>query len=344
MSNPGPAVPERLGAGRIIAIVLAMLLNLGLVAAVVLVMLNPQRTIDQIAVWRFEPPADIAAYADRATMTDEGRFLFFASRPEIERDAAFDRICASHLEDVGVLGCYVHADRRIHLYDVTDERLEGIEEVVAAHEMLHAAWDRMSRAEQQRLEPLLEAEVDARADDEALAQTLEFYAEAEPGERANELHSILGTEYGDLGAELESHYARYFTDRDALLALHEQSNAVFVQQQAAIEALVAQLEALSAAVDADYAAYNAGYDALNAQILAFNARAESGDFDSQSQFDQERNALLARQAELDALYASIDARAKQYDAMVVQLDALNAEVDELNESINIDPRPVTPPR
>lgn len=339
MSIEEPAPHERVNPGRVVAIVFASLLNLGLVAAIAIVAFNPQRLVDQVAVWQFEPSQPVADYAERATMTDEGRFLFYASHPSIEADERFDEICASHVEDVGVLGCYVHRDKRIYLYDVTDDRLDGIEDVVAAHEMLHAVWDRMSAQEQRRLEQLLEAEVAARADDTELAGTLEFYAAAEPGQRANELHSILGTEYGDLGEELEAHYATYFWDRSALVALHERSNAVFVQQRAAIDALVGQLEQLSAAIDTDYAAYNAGYDQLNAEILSFNSRAEAGDFDSFSEFNAERNALFARQGELDALYASIDARVAEYDALVVRLDDLNAQVDELNESINVTPRP-----
>jgi len=330
---------EPLSVGRAVAIVLAVLLNLALLAVLAFVAFNPQRLIDQVAVWQYEPTAAIASYADRSSMTDEGRFMFYASRPKVESGDAFDEICAAHVEDVGVLGCYVHSSKRIHLYDVTDDRLDGIEDVVAAHEMLHAVWDRMSTEERRRITALLEAEVAARGDDTELASTLAFYAEAEPGQRANELHSILGTEYADLGEELEAHYATYFADRGDLVALHARSNAVFVEQRAAIDALVARLDELHAAIEADYASYNAGYDELNANILDFNARAEAGDFDSYSQFNRERGELMSRQAELDALYVSIDARVTEYDTLVAELDDLNAQVDELNQSINIAPRP-----
>lgn len=338
MSYEIDAPRERLSAGRAVAIALAALLNVALLAVIAIVAFNPQRVIDQIAVWQYEPSEALAAYAERSTMTDEGRFLFYASRPSVEQDESFNSICAAHVEDVGILGCYVHDTKRIHLYDVTDDRLDGIEDVVAAHEMLHAVWDRMGTEERRSISALLEAEVAARSDDAELARTLEFYAEAEPGQRANELHSILGTEYGELGAELEAHYAKYFTSRDGLVELHERSNAVFVEQRAAIDALVARLEELSAGIEADYASYNAGYDELNANILDFNARAEAGDFDSFAQFNRERAELMSRQADLDALYVSIDARVTEYDTLVAELDDLNAQVDELNQSINIAPR------
>jgi hypothetical protein len=332
-----PEPRPRLGAGRLAAILLAVALNALLIVAIVIIASNPQRLADQLAVWRYTPTAVVAGYAERAAMTDEGRFLFYASRPQVESGSDFDRICSTHLEDVGVLGCYVHDTKRIHLFDVTDDRLDGMEEVVAAHEMLHAVWDRMGRDERERIEALVETEAASRTDDEQLAETLDFYAEAEPGQRANELHSILGTEYADLSPELEQHYARYFDDRSAVVAMHERSNAVFVQQQQAIDGLVAQLESLTASIDADYAAYNAGYDQLNADIRAFNARVDAGEL-TKHQYDREVDAFNARQAELDAVYAGIQARADEHAALLVQLDELNAQVDELNQSINIEPR------
>lgn len=332
--------PERrsVGPGRIVGLVIGALVVVALGVTGTWVLTHPQRVTDQFTVWNFAPDATIASYADRSTMTDEGRFLFYASRPEVSPAGEFDKHCSSQLEGVGILGCYQHADKRIYLYDVTDDRLDGIEEVVAAHEMLHAAWDRMSSDERAALAPLLEAAAKTKADDPEFATTLDYYAKAEPGERLNELHSIIGTEFADISPELEAHYAEYFSDRAALVELHVTSHAVFQEQQDAIDALVAQLNELKASIDADYASYNAGYDQLNVDIVAFNERAANGDFDSPSQFAAERNALIARQSDLDALYATIQDRADQYKTLVAQLDDLNAQVDELNQSINITPR------
>ena len=340
--EPAPPPPRRerarLRAGGIAGIVIGALLVAALGASAAWVLTHPQRVTDQFTVWNYSADSTIEGYADRSTMTDEGRFLFFASRPEVATAGAFDVHCSSQLEGVGILGCYQHADKRIYLFDVTDDRLAGIEEVVAAHEMLHAAWDRMSTQERDELAPLLEAAAATKADDPDFATTLDYYAQAEPGERLNELHSIIGTEFRDAGSALESHYAEYFHDRGALVDLHDSSHAVFQQQQDAIAAIVAQLDTLQAGVDADYAAYNAGYDQLNADIAAFNDRASAGDFTSQSQFTAERNELVQRQGDLDTFYATIEERKAQYDALVVQLEDLNAQVDELNQSINIKPR------
>jgi hypothetical protein len=142
VGTPGPLPARRRRRGIRIAVILGI--GAVLVAGAAWASANSQRIDDQFVVWNFTPSAAIKTYATRSTMTDEGRFLFYASTPVIAQESRFDKICADHQEDVGILGCYVPGDREIFLYDVTDARLDGIEEVVAAHEMLHAAWDRMS--------------------------------------------------------------------------------------------------------------------------------------------------------------------------------------------------------
>lgn len=339
--NSIPAYRARLGAGGVFAIALAVLLNVTAAAGLIWVAVNQQRVTDQLVVWNFEPGTDIESYSDRVGFTDEGRFLFYASRPAITAGESFDEVCGSHKEDIGILGCYRPFDRTIFLFDVTDDRLDGIEEVVAAHEMLHAAWARMGETERARIGALLETEAAKLLDYPGFAETMDFYARAEPGQRQNELHSILGTEFRELSPELEAHYARYFVDRGVVVALHETSNAVFTEQAAALATLTAQIEGLAASIEADYASYNAGYDGLNADIESFNSRASSGSFETQAEFDAERNALVARQADLDTLYSSIDARVAQYDGLLAQLEALNATSAALNEAINITPRDTT---
>ncbi len=167
---------------------------------------------------------------------------------------------------------------------------------------------------------------------------MDYYATAEPGERLNELHSIVGTEFTDISPELEEYYGTFFTDRQAVVQLHITSDAVFTQRQAQITDLVDQITALKTSIDSDYVAYNSGYDSLNADITTFNQLADEGGQFTQREFDTQRESLVARQDELDALYVSIADRVTQYDDLVAQLDALNAEVAELNESINIQPR------
>ena len=221
----------RFGPGAAIGVLIGIVVTAALALGAVWMSTHQQRVIDQFAVWQYEPDAAIVGYADRAGLTDEGRFLFYASRPEVLSEDGFDRICPTGDEGFGVFGCYLPAERRIYLFDVTDDRLDGLEEVVATHELLHAVWDRMSQQERDAIGPLLEAEAAELADDETFAATIEFYGQSEPGQRLNELHSMLGTEVAGLSPALEAHYARYIDDRSAIVALHEQSSAVLTPRR-----------------------------------------------------------------------------------------------------------------
>lgn len=335
VAEPAAQPPQRKRVGRVIVSLLAVALvaSAGLFAST-----NRQLLVDMWTAFAFTPDAALQSYINRATMTDRGSFLFEASEPRVASSGLFNEVCKNLEPGSGVLGCYTNRDKRITLFDITDERLDGMEPVVASHEMLHAAWDRMGTDERNRLEILLEAEASNLQSDPAFAARMELYARTEPGQRLNELHSILGTEVPDLSPALEAHYAEYFSDRAALVALHVSSITVFNELEVATAALVAEMDALQAGMKADLETYNAGYDRLNADINDFNARADSGSFDSQEQFDAERAALLRRQAELDALFATIRAREVTWNEKHAQLEQLNAQTAALNTSINVVPR------
>lgn len=298
--------------------------------------------VDLIAVWQFEPSPAIESHIEATAMSDRGEFLFKASRPQVASSEEFNAECASLEEGTGTLGCYQPASRTILLFDVTDENLAGTEEVVAVHEMLHAAWDRMGADEHATLGPLLEAEAAARSDDAEFIERMEFYARTEPGERLNELHSIVGTEFTEISAELEEHYAEFLDDRSVVTNLHAASNAVLTSINKKVKKLVSEVEKLAASIDKDYDAYVAASDSLDADIESFNARADSGAFTTQAQFDLERNALLARGDALDADWNSISTRESRYKKKVAQLEKLDARAASLYAGLNIAPRENTP--
>lgn len=320
----------------VVAGVLA-LAQLGAGAAVGVSVLAQSRDLqiaiaDQAAADAFVTDATIDSFAERTAMTARGRALYYASHPSVEPTAGFNELCGYALSDEIVLGCYTGTD--IYISDVENTDLDGIRDVTAAHEMLHAAWQRETDAERAHLSELLEAAYAALPEDGEVAQRLDLYATSGLGERDNELHSILGTEVADLGPELEAHYAQYFSDRSKVVTLNAEYEAVFTALEQQLDALVAQIDSTYESLNARVAANNAGYDALNVDIDDFNARADAGDFSSQSAFDAERSALLARGDALDAEQAQIDTDITAYEALQAQLAALNADAEALNKSID----------
>lgn len=287
---------------------------------------------DQWTVWTEPSPDDIVAIADATGMSDEGRFVYLASTPEVEGGEDFTRHCA--IETGIVLGCYVRDE--IFLFEVVDTRLAGTIEVTAAHEMLHAAYDRLSPEERERVDALVAAAVDALPADDRVFEEIALY---ESGQLPDEWHSRLGTEFADLPRELETYYARWFDDRSKVVELHEQSRAVLEQLEDEIEARVAELDALDAELEARIAAHREAATALEADIVEFNARADAGDFTSQEQFDRERAALVARSDELDAESDAINAQIERFNALADELTALDADYADLYESLD----PFAPP-
>ena len=300
--------------------------------------LNPQPIADQFTVWSFEPSAAVEAHVDRLGLTDHGRHLYYASTPLVSNSEVFATECPPREDEnsFGILGCYIPSAKVIYLFDVTDERLDGTEEVTAAHEMLHAAWDRLSDGRRAELTVLLEAEYTKASQDPELLERMKFYERTQPGERSNELHSIVGTEFSELSPKLEEYYGEYFTDRSIVTTLHVASNAAFVELQETADALVARLSDLRNSIESDYASYTAGYELLNADVEEFNRRASiPGEFSSQTEFDAGRSSLITRRDSLDALYSSVTARSAQYDALVVELESVNSTAAELQRGLNI---------
>lgn len=313
---------------RIIGLLAAAILS----AAALLIFLNRQFVVDQITVWQYQPTTAVAQLAERATISDKGLFYFYASQPSIEGSQRFNSLCGRKEPASAILGCY--SATRIYIYDITDPKLEGIREVTAAHEMLHAAFERLTETEKQRLGDLLEAEY-VKVSDKDLQERMDYYARTEPADRINELHSIIGTEVGDISLELEAHYKKYFSDRQKVVSLYVAYQKVFTTIKARADDLVARLGVLGDGIEAATAAYNENVKQLQSDILAFNQRAsQPGGYSSQAEFNSAKTELLSRVQKLDADREKIDADIQMYQTMQAELKALAVQSETLNRSID----------
>ena len=108
---------------------------------------NSQSIRDWWVLRSFSPSNEIVSLADDTGMSDQGRQKFYVSQPELNSRASFNDNCPFPDRSL-VLGCY--ASLRIYIFDVDDPQLEGVEEVTAAHEMLHAVYDRLSTGDRDR--------------------------------------------------------------------------------------------------------------------------------------------------------------------------------------------------
>ncbi len=184
--------------------------------------------------WRlrgYSPSAQVSALAEETNFSETGRRLFYVNKPSIDNKESFRTHCTISEQTI-VLGCFVPF-RGIYLQDISDERLNGVMQVTTAHEMLHAAYQRLEAGEKKRIDSLLDDSF-SKLDNPRIKKTIEDYKKAD-ADIHNELHSILGTEVRSLPVELETHYKKDFTDRRKVVDFSENYEAAFTsrKQQAA---------------------------------------------------------------------------------------------------------------
>ena len=300
---------------------------------------NQQWISDRAIARQFVPDQALQHYVTDASLTAEGEVYLYASLPQIVPAGEFDRYCSRDEPGIGVLGCYRLGEKRIYLYDVTDERLEAMEPVIAAHEMLHAAWDRFSQEEKDALGLLLEEALAALPSDHPMYERIANYEAHDVSSRIPELYSLMGTEVESLPAALEAHYSRFIADRQAVVALAKQVYDIFDNFGAEVQHIVDDLSDRSDIIDALKATYESDAAILGADISVYNDRVarynDGEDVAGANKFDQERDNLIARQAELAAERDTILELIDEYNALLDQLNFLNDQLTELNQGINI---------
>lgn len=313
-------------------IVLNLVLFIVLLAASAFIIFFRQRIVDQISFWQFEPTSEVSALTNRLALTSEGTFYLYASHPDIESAADFNSSCSRIENTTSILGCF--SNNQIYIYDVTDKRLDGIREVTAAHEMLHAVYQRLSDAEKDQLSILLEAEYKKLSSDANFVDLMAFYAKTEPGERFNELHSVIGTSVANLDPQLEAHYQKYFFNRQTIVAYNDAYNSVFNDLSNQAAALSEQLNILNASIPTASDQYNISARVLNADVDSFNIRANNGDFDSWNQFYSERAELVSRSATINATRVSINADIENFNTLLNKYNSIALESQQLYNSID----------
>ncbi len=306
-------------------------ISLLIIGGVVWGIFNRQYIIDQSTVWSYKPSDEVSKIADDVGMSDLGKFYYYASRPKLDSTSNFNEECQRKEQGNAILGCY--KDGRIYIYDIDDQRLDGVKEVTAAHEMLHAAYDRLSESEKNRIDYLLGQEA-SKVSDESFTERMEYYSRNQPGQHYNELHSIIGTEFSDITPELEEYYKKYFNDRQKVVSLHGKYSGKFDELRQGTDSLKSQLEALSVKINNASQAYNNAVASLNSDISNFNSRAQSGDFSSQSEFDNERAALVGRMSKLKQDRANIDNLISQYETKRIEYNKLVDESNSLQQAMD----------
>lgn len=309
------------------------MLLLALLSFPFLVYFNAQALSDWWQLRGYTPPAAVTALASQDTMTAYATHVFDVNHPDLEASAAQFRTDCNETEQTIVLGCYRSNQDGIFVYDVHDSRLAGVRQVTAAHEMLHAAYDRLNSKDKKYVDGLLMDYFNNSLKDQRIIDTINEYKKTEPNDLVNEMHSIFGTEVPNLPAPMENYYKKYFSNRQAVVNFASNYEAEFTSREDQIKADDAQLailrgriqdeesslQAQSSKIDADrsrldseraagdISAYNAGVAPFNGEVDTYNAGVQRlrRDISSYNQLVEARNAIAQ---ELTSLDQSIDTR------------------------------------
>lgn len=301
-------------------------------ALFILVVINRQYVVDQIIVWQYKPTKEIIQLADNAGLNATGKFYFYTGQPSLESAQNFNELCKRAESTTSILGCY--SDNRIYIYNVTDTRLDGVREVTAAHETLHAIYQRLNDADKSKVNKLLESEYKKIKDNKDFTTRMEFYERTEPDQIDNELFSVVGTEIVDIDSKLELFYDKYFSNRQKVLDLNTKYISIFNELKSQAEVIRQEIDRLENVINQDTAQYNLDVEKLNIDIADFNNRANNGEFTSQYQFDIERSELVARVDNLNITRNNINANIDERERLIVQYNSIAMDLEKLQNSLD----------
>jgi uncharacterized protein YukE len=287
--------------------------------------------------WRlrgYTPSSDVAALADQTTMKDNARHVFYVYHPAIESSSTFNEHCRDG-EFTIVLGCYSQG-RGIYIFRVDDPRLDGIEEVTAAHEFLHAAYDRLSKEDRKKVD-ILTAEAYADLDNERIKETVEEYRKHDASVVPNELHSILGTEVADLPPELEEYYARYFTNRKQIVEFSEAYESAFTDRKNQAKEYESQLASLKDQVESANKDLGTEHNRLEREADNLQSSRNGADPDT---FNDRVNTYNADVNAYNLQVSRVENLVDTYNEMYAKYKELIVEQQDLFKAIDSRPQQI----
>lgn len=319
---------------RLLKLIIVFLALLGVLAVV---STNRQGIQDWVKLRSYTAPANVAQLADDDTMTAYARRVFYVNEPQIDGKDIFGPKCPSGTEQTVVLGCYKGGQSGIVLLQVNDPRLQGVEQVTAAHETLHAVYERLSPSKRKQVDAWLNDYFKNQLRDQTVIDQINSYKQTEPKDLTNEMHSIIGSEVGNLPPVLEEYYSQYFANRSVIVGFYDKYQEEFTSRQDKIKQDDVQLSALKAQIDSAETGLKAKADALESQRNQLDALRSSGQIPAYNAGVPGYNAgVNAYNAEVARLRDLID----QYNSLVDERNSIALETQQLTSEITSDTQPI----
>ncbi|MFA5003920.1 MAG: hypothetical protein WC498_01420 [Candidatus Saccharimonadales bacterium] len=306
-------------------------------AILILAAVQRQAILDWWKLRGYQPPAAIVSLATDDSLTPQARHLLYVNRPGIASSAAFVQNCPTGGEKTIVLGCYKSGDNGIFIFRVSDPRLLGVEQVTTAHEMLHAAYDRLSSKDRSYVDGLLQNYYQHDLHDQRILDTIAAYKLSEPNDVVNEMHSVFGTEIANLPPALETYYQQYFSDRSKVTNFATTYKGEFTSRQTLVADYDSQMRNLKFQIDAN----QADLDQMKANLdtAAANLQQLQGDGNT-SAYNQGVASYNVAVNTYNAKVQLTKNLINQYNTLVDKRNSVALEEQQLVQAITASPQTV----
>ncbi len=312
-----------------------LILSLIFLAAVLVAWANHQSIYDWIRLRGYEPPIKVAQLASDDTMTSYARHMFYINHPQIEGQATFNQDCPDDGgEQTIVLGCYSGNQTGIFLYSINDPKLAGVEQVTAAHEMLHASYDRLSQKEKEHINQLLQEFYLHNLNDKRVKATIESYKKSEPNDVVNEMHSVFGTEVPKLTPELEAYYNKYFLNRSKVVAYAQKYQSTFTNNKALADKYAAQIKDIEQQLAIMKQQIDNSETALRNENLQLESDRASLNSSNVNSFNNRVDQYNAKVQTYRTLISNYNDLIETHNNLVIKYRAITVETNQLIQELD----------
>lgn len=315
-----------------------MIIVLWFIAAGLLIH-NKQGVTDWYRLKNYKAPTSVVQISEQTTLTDYARKVFYVNSPELETKKTFSEDCPNNAgkEKTNILGCYHSNQNGIHLLDVNDTRLDGVEQVTAAHEMLHAAYDRLSNREKQEVNALLLDYYNHGLSDQRIRSVIDIYKKTEPNDLTNEMHSIFGTEIVILPDTLDNYYKKYFKNRNQVVAYSVKYQSEFTSRQTRVAEADAILSSLKKQID------NAEDDLQDMESELNRTQQKLNNLHNIGNVSEFNSMVPGYNSDVRAFNSSVEyykTLVDKYNTLLADRNAIAFEQNELNEALSSNVSPI----
>lgn len=286
---------------------------------------------DYIKSMAYQPTPEMESVIKNLDLTDRGERILKATNPNLDSREIFNEKCDSHKTEIYVLGCYLTGDDMIHLYNVDTKELNGVRESTAAHELLHAVYNRLPFWEKSSLNDEMKKVYDSLDEKDEIKSSLELY---NADDFYDELHSRLGTEKKDLPSGLEKHYAAIFNDQDKVVAYYDNYSGTFKKLEQELRNIEEKLEKLKTTIDEEESRLKTVATDLNSRIDDYNKRVSAGNYTSVSSAQAEGNKLQAEVDKLNSDYDNLNKTITEYNNLINEYNNSVIRTNQIFDSIN----------